>query len=339
MLRIEYSRCDGFIVNRTCMIAFAEYSVAVSDNVDKTRIYDILTTRTQESIEAGQLDQELQATVAQFYPHLEMTVDGASFPPFVADDKPTGAPSTNNPTSAPENDNNKILGLSMGAFIGIIVSLVVLTCVAGGLFVYAYMNHGAPPKNVSTKDASEEHDAFDDEHDPERNDNDLGINSFGLLQPASGFFGDAVKKPGSSSSGSEEEKPADRAGFGYEAGGPGEFNVEIEGDDSEDSSVNQLKKEAAGDDGFGNDFPAGDSNAFFGGGGATGWPIPNDSSSSSNADGADGFGFSNDEASAEESGSGEYDDEEEAESGSEGYDMERYVYCRWVTRILCNFTY
>ena len=348
LLRFEDAVCEEGITNANCFIAFAVYSVTVADGVDRESVYNTLVTRTQEAIENGLLQEALN----QFDPASNITINGASFPPYVAIDIPTPAPTLSSPTDAPSEEESTILGLSLGAFIGIVSALVIVTCLACGCFAYVILNLKSgdnSTKNVSTKDASDGPDDFDDdhEHEPQLNsENKFGStpgNSFGFQVqpgPSSGFFNNGGDN---SSSGSEEETPggAARADFGYEIGGPGEFTVEIEDDDSDGTSDDSLKGAKAtggfqnGDNfdsnDFGNNFTS-DQDTFFGGGDAAGWGQTTDLPSS-NQD--DGFGFQTE--ASEESGSEGFEeedeaaeeslfDEEESESEDDSYNLDREMY-------------
>ena len=327
LLRFEEGECEANRANASCIIAFASYDVNVTNDVDRQSVYNILVARTQDAIERGQL----QIALDQLNPNALFSIDGASFPPYVATDGPT-QPLT--PTDSEEtSEDNKIMGLSMGAFIGIVVALVVMACLAFALFGYVFYNFRSTGASKETKEASNEPDDFEDEHETSafRSHVITPVAAVsGGFQVESGIF----NTEGDDSSGSEEITPeaAAKAEFGYAIGGPGNFTVDLEEDSSEQTSdeSEKSKQETSifqnnnnfDSKGFNgaeqeqNGFFVSDEDAFFGGD-SGGWN-QQDNSPASNQD--DGVGFLQETSSSSSSSGFEQDDVYEEEKGEDEED-------------------
>ena len=327
LLRFEEGECEASRANASCIVAFASYDVNVTGDVDRQSVYNILVARTQDAIQSGQL----QIALDQLNPNALFSIDGASFPPYLATDAPTQPLTTSG--SEETSEDNKIMGLSMGAFIGIVVALVVMVCLAFALFGYVFYNFKSTGASKETKDASNEPDDFEDEHETSAFQSHMitpVAAVSGGFQVESGIF----NTEGDDSSGSEEITPASaaKAEFGYEIGGPGNFTVDLEEDSSEQTSneSENSKQETSGfqnksnfdSKGFNsaeqeqNGFFASDEDAFFGGD-SGGWN-QQDNSPASNQD--NGVGFLQETSSSSSSSGFEQDDVYEEEEGEDEQD-------------------
>lgn len=345
ILRFVDSGCAAGVAALNCLTGYASYNVSVvGANVDRERFYLEMVNKTQQSIQGGALQNALRATDGSGI----LVVDGSSDPAYFVDAAPeTLSPVTANPNATPqteEDEGKKIMGMSVGPAVAVILSIIlggIALIGAIGYAVYTFVLGGGDTSNAKkdgpTKDGSDYDDDGDDRLAHLNSDDDLG--------PAMGGLGNALFPDPHDS---DEEKPAagkspGKAEFGFEIGGPGEFNVGLEDDEeeSDDESSEEEEKpagkfEETGFDstGFNAEKKGGDffttsatSNTFFAGD-TGGW------GQAAAKDTDEEFGFENDdETEEEESEAEEEEDEEEEEqsyfddeaaSESENSERERY---------------
>jgi hypothetical protein len=320
LIRFEDKQCGAGVTATSCLTVFAQYDLLMPDGIDHLTVYDALVTRTQQAIDNG----GLRLSLLSVNPNSDVNITGASFAPYVAvamPAAPSSPPTTAAPTSGePGTEEATYLGLSLGAFIAILLVLIVVTVLACGCFAYVVYTLRAGDNNVKndgpTKEPSDNHDHFEDEYrSPLSQDDSSPPGGFGFqTQPSSGS--PLFKTDDDDDSGSDEERPSNKnepaspakAEFGYEIGGPGEFNVGMEDENWDDSDDGNQKAGTTGvlttnKDGNGlntkekaeNSFFATESNGFFGGG-AEGWGKPQEPSKLVQND---GFGFQTEDASDE----------------------------------------
>ncbi|CAB9499877.1 expressed unknown protein [Seminavis robusta] len=343
LVRFEDTACDTGVTALSCLTVYAEYDVTIPDGVDHFTVYDALVSKTQQAIDDG----GLQAAMIVVNPSLQVNITGAAFPPYVATQAPTTTPPA--PVEELTTAGKTFLGLALGSFIAILIVLVVVTCVACGCFAYVLvmLKQGDNSKTADGNGASDHPDHFDDEDQPplglnqDDGENDKPIENYGF-QVGSTEPNPLFNTNDSDDSSEEEERPADKtqpaspakAAFGYEIGGPGEFNVSIGEDEysSDEESKRGDAKGGFGGGGFGSDdtgfntnekeengFFTTESTGFFGGG-TEEWGKPQEPSPGPQND---GFGFQPEEASEDSESESE---KSEDESEKSDYESEKSDY-------------